>query len=78
MLQSVATTLQLFLLPATRRAAVMIGRLSVCRQTYDRDEDHMAQFIELLGKIPKKVALTGSYSCVGVCTLWHDSTYQSY
>ncbi len=32
-------------------------------QSYDRDEDHMAQFIELLGKIPKKVALTGSYSC---------------
>jgi hypothetical protein len=56
----------------------MIGRLPVCRQSYDRDEDHMAQFIELLGKIPKKVALTGSYSCVGVCTLWHNSTYQSY
>ena len=29
---------------------------------YDRDEDHIAMFQELLGKIPKKVALNGKYS----------------
>eukprot|EP00741_Cyanophora_paradoxa_P015636 tig00020903_g15093.t1 len=29
---------------------------------YDRDEDHLAQFIELLGKMPKKVALGGKFS----------------
>jgi serine/threonine-protein kinase SRPK3 len=29
---------------------------------YDRDEDHLAQMYELLGKIPKKVALSGKYS----------------
>jgi serine/threonine protein kinase len=29
---------------------------------YDRDEDHLAQMSELLGKIPKKVALSGKYS----------------
>lgn len=29
---------------------------------YDRDEDHIAMFQELLGKIPKKVAMGGKYS----------------
>lgn len=29
---------------------------------YDRDEDHLAMFQELLGKIPKKMATTGKYS----------------
>ena len=29
---------------------------------YERDEDHLAQCVELLGKIPKKVAQTGRYS----------------
>jgi serine/threonine-protein kinase SRPK3 len=29
---------------------------------YDRDEDHLAMFQELLGKIPKKMACTGKYS----------------
>ena len=29
---------------------------------YDRDEDHLAQMYELLGKIQKKVALSGKYS----------------
>eukprot|EP00559_Dactyliosolen_fragilissimus_P002646 CAMPEP_0184868374 /NCGR_PEP_ID=MMETSP0580-20130426/30238_1 /TAXON_ID=1118495 /ORGANISM="Dactyliosolen fragilissimus" /LENGTH=1248 /DNA_ID=CAMNT_0027369225 /DNA_START=635 /DNA_END=4381 /DNA_ORIENTATION=+ len=29
---------------------------------YDRDEDHLAMFQELLGKIPKKLALSGKYS----------------
>ena len=29
---------------------------------YDRDEDHLALFLELLGRIPKKVALGGKYS----------------
>ncbi|GMH40206.1 hypothetical protein BSKO_08110 [Bryopsis sp. KO-2023] len=29
---------------------------------YDRDEDHLALVIELLGKMPKKLALSGKYS----------------
>jgi len=29
---------------------------------YDRDEDHLAMFQELLGKIPKKIALGGKHS----------------
>jgi serine/threonine protein kinase len=29
---------------------------------YDRDEDHLAMFQELLGKMPKKIALEGKYS----------------
>ena len=29
---------------------------------YDRDEDHLAMFQELLGKMPKKIACTGKYS----------------
>jgi len=29
---------------------------------YDRDEDHLAMFQELLGKIPKKIAVNGKYS----------------
>lgn len=31
-------------------------------EEYDRDEDHLAMFQELLGKIPKKLALGGKYS----------------
>ena len=31
-------------------------------EEYDRDEDHLAMFQELLGKIPKKLALSGKYS----------------
>ena len=33
---------------------------------YDRDEDHLAQMYELLGKIPKKVALSGKYSKISL------------
>ena len=29
---------------------------------YDRDEDHLAMFQELLGRMPKKLALNGKYS----------------
>jgi serine/threonine-protein kinase SRPK3 len=29
---------------------------------YDRDEDHLAQCIELLGKFPKKLSTTGRYA----------------
>ena len=29
---------------------------------YDRDEDHLAQCIELLGRVPKSIALAGKYS----------------
>merc|ERR1712086_765353 len=29
---------------------------------YSRDEDHLAQMIELLGKFPKKLAVAGKYS----------------
>ena len=29
---------------------------------YDRDEDHLAMFQELLGKVPKKMATSGKYS----------------
>ena len=29
---------------------------------YDRDEDHLAMFQELLGKMPKRLALEGKYS----------------
>lgn len=31
-------------------------------EEYDRDEDHLAMFQELLGKIPKRLALDGRYS----------------
>lgn len=31
-------------------------------EDYDRDEDHLAMFQELLGKMPKKLALAGKYS----------------
>merc|ERR1712238_287789 len=31
-------------------------------EDYDRDEDHLAMFQELLGKMPKKLALGGKYS----------------
>ena len=31
-------------------------------EDYDRDEDHLAMFQELLGKIPKRLALDGKYS----------------
>ncbi len=29
---------------------------------YDRDEDHLAMFQELLGKMPKRLAISGKYS----------------
>lgn len=31
-------------------------------ETYSRDEDHCAMIIELLGDIPKHIALSGEYS----------------
>ena len=31
-------------------------------EDYDRDEDHLAMFQELLGKMPKRLALEGKYS----------------
>lgn len=31
-------------------------------EDYDRDEDHLAMFQELLGKMPKKIALEGKYA----------------
>lgn len=31
-------------------------------EDYDRDEDHLAMFQELLGKMPKRLALDGKYS----------------
>uniref|UniRef100_A0A7R9X0I1 non-specific serine/threonine protein kinase n=2 Tax=Craspedostauros australis TaxID=1486917 RepID=A0A7R9X0I1_9STRA len=31
-------------------------------EEYDRDEDHLAMFQELLGKVPKRLALDGRYS----------------
>lgn len=31
-------------------------------EDYDRDEDHLAMFQELLGKMPKGLALNGKYS----------------
>lgn len=31
-------------------------------QDYSRDEDHLALIMELLGKMPKKLALAGKYS----------------
>ena len=31
-------------------------------EEYDRDEDHLAMFQELLGKMPKRLALEGKYS----------------
>ena len=31
-------------------------------EDYDRDEDHLAMFQELLGKMPKKISLSGKYS----------------
>merc|ERR1712003_533845 len=33
-------------------------------EDYDRDEDHLAMFQELLGKMPKRIALEGRYSNV--------------
>jgi serine/threonine-protein kinase SRPK3 len=29
---------------------------------YDKDDDHIAQIVELLGDIPRSLALTGKYS----------------
>lgn len=29
---------------------------------YDKDDDHMAQVMELLGEMPKSLALSGKYS----------------
>jgi serine/threonine-protein kinase SRPK3 len=31
-------------------------------EDYDRDEDHLAMFQELLGKMPKRLSLSGKYS----------------
>lgn len=31
-------------------------------EDYDRDEDHLAMFQELLGKMPKRLAIEGKYS----------------
>ena len=31
-------------------------------ENYSRDEDHLAHIIELLGPIPRPIALTGKYS----------------
>jgi hypothetical protein len=31
-------------------------------ENYSRDEDHLAHIIELLGPIPRSIALTGKYS----------------
>lgn len=31
-------------------------------EAYDKDDDHLAQMIEVLGRIPKKFALSGKYS----------------
>jgi serine/threonine-protein kinase SRPK3 len=31
-------------------------------EEYDRDEDHLAMFQELLGKMPKRLAVEGRYS----------------
>ena len=31
-------------------------------EDYDRDEDHLSMFQELLGKMPKRLALDGRYS----------------
>lgn len=31
-------------------------------EEYSRDEDHLAHIIELLGTIPKHIALSGKYS----------------
>ena len=31
-------------------------------ENYDRDEDHLAMFQELIGKMPKKLAISGKYS----------------
>jgi len=33
-------------------------------ETYSKNDDHLAQIIELLGKIPKKFARSGRYSRV--------------
>jgi serine/threonine-protein kinase SRPK2 len=33
-------------------------------ETYSKNDDHLAQIIELLGKIPKKFAMSGRYSRV--------------
>lgn len=31
-------------------------------EDYTRDEDHLAHIIELLGRIPREIALSGKYS----------------
>ena len=33
-------------------------------EDYDRDEDHLSMFQELLGKMPKRLALDGRYSSI--------------
>lgn len=38
-------------------------------ETYSKNDDHLAQIIELLGKIPKKFAMSGRYSRVNKSNL---------
>jgi hypothetical protein len=33
-------------------------------ETYSKNDDHLAQIIELLGKMPKRFAMSGRYSRV--------------
>ncbi len=33
-------------------------------ESYSKNDDHLAQIIELLGKIPKRFAMSGRYSRV--------------
>lgn len=35
-------------------------------ENYSKNDDHLAQIIELLGKIPKKFATSGRYSRVNI------------
>ena len=37
---------------------------------YERDEDHLAQFIELLGRMPRKVCILISRDDVRVHAMW--------
>lgn len=38
------------------------GKGKTGKDSYTRDDDHLAQMIELLGPVPKKIALSGRYS----------------
>jgi hypothetical protein len=39
------------------------SRLVRFGENYTRDEDHLARVIELLGKIPRRIAMFGIHSC---------------